>query len=279
MTYKLLEKDKYRFISLLLLNEIINQQVYPPINLTGEDIYLDRNLKVMLNKGLLAIKDADYVPTELGRTELKAFYDKYSEYLNLFDIFCAVDLESGTFAYEQINNPAFDDDRWFDYLSNERFSDVRVAVAQFKGINPIEIVFMSFLSDGKFQVGDERWQYNLTSNDVWNEIINVCNTPITKEYLDQDGVLENIVKQGAKLALELLKQAEQADNGYDDTFSFPKDIVTEEYVKVVDMPSYGYDDYKSYYDPYYVSQIWLGPKIEKGCPFDEPLNYPDNGKS
>ena len=155
----------------------------------------------MLNKGLLAVKDADYVPTELGRTELKAFYDKYSEYLNLFDIFCAVDLESGTFAYEQINNPAFDDDRWFDYLSNERFSDVRVAVAQFKGINPIEIVFMSFLSDGKFQVGDERWQYNLTSNDVWNEIINVCNTPITKEYLDQDGVLENIVKQGAKLAL------------------------------------------------------------------------------
>jgi hypothetical protein len=279
MTYKLLEKEKDRFISLLLLNEIINQQVYPPINLTGEDIYLDRNLKVMLNKGLLAIKDADYVPTELGRTELKAFYDKYSEYLNLFDIFCAVDLESGTFAYEQINNPAFDDDRWFDYLSNERFSDVRVAVAQFKGINPIEIVFMSFLSDGKFQVGDERWQYNLTSNDVWNEIINVCNTPITKEYLDQDGVLENIVKQGAKLALELLKQAEQADNGYDDTFSFPKDIVTEEYVKVVDMPSYGYDDYKSYYDPYYVSQIWLGPKIEKGCPFDEPLNYPDNGKS
>ena len=279
MTYKLLEKDKDRFISLLLLNEIINQQVYPPINLTGEDIYLDRNLKVMLNKGLLAVKDADYVPTELGRTELKAFYDKYSEYLNLFDIFCAVDLESGTFAYEQINNPAFDDDRWFDYLSNERFSDVRVAVAQFKGINPIEIVFMSFLSDGKFQVGDERWQYNLTSNDVWNEIINVCNTPITKEYLDQDGVLENIVKQGAKLALELLKQAEQADNGYDDTFSFPKDIVTEEYVKVVDMPSYGYDDYNSYYDPYYVSQIWLGPKIEKGCPFDEPLNYPDNGKS
>jgi hypothetical protein len=279
MTYKLLEKDKDRFISLLLLNEIINQQVYPPINLTGEDIYLDRNLKVMLNKGLLAVKDADYVPTELGRTELKAFYDKYSEYLNLFDIFCAVDLESGTFAYEQINNPAFDDDRWFDYLSNERFSDVRVAVAQFKGINPIEIVFMSFLSDGKFQVGDERWQYNLTSNNVWNEIINVCNTPITKEYLDQDGVLENIVKQGAKLALELLKQAEQADNGYDDTFSFPKDIVTEEYVKVVDMPSYGYDDYNSYYDPYYVSQIWLGPKIEKGCPFDEPLNYPDNGKS
>ena len=279
MTYKLLEKDKDRFISLLLLNEIINQQVYPPINLTGEDAYLDHNFQVMLNQGLLVAKDADYVPTELGRTELQSFYEKYSEYLKLFDIFCAVDLESGTFAYEQINNPAFDDERWFDYLSNERFSDVRVAVSEFKGINPIEIVFMSFLTDGKFQVGDERWQYNLTSNHVWDEIINICNTPINKEYLDQNGVLENIVKQGAKIALELLKQVEQADNGDDDTFSFPKDIVTEEYVKVVDMPSYGYDDYNSYYDPYYVSQIWLGPKIEKGCPFDEPLNYPDNGKS
>lgn len=261
MVYELLEKDKDRFISLVLLNEIINQQVYPPVKVTGEDVYLDHHFKVMLSKGLLEVNDGAYVPTPLGRTELEQFYAKYSEYLKLFDIFCAVDLTDGVFAFEEINNPAFDDDRWTDYLSNDRFSDVRVAVAQFKGINPIEIVFMSFLTENRFEVGAERWQHNLTGNDVWNEIIDICNTAITKEYLDQDGVLENVVKQGAEIALELLKQAEEADNGDDDTLCWPEEVteVTEEYVEVVEMPTYGYDYYDSYYDPYYISPIWLVP--------------------
>lgn len=261
MRYELLEKDKDRFISLVLLNEIINQQVYPPVKVTGEDVYLDHHLKVMHAKGLLEVNDGAYVPTQLAHTELQTFYAKYSEYLKLFDIFCAVDLQSGTFAFEEINNPAFDDDRWADYLSNDRFSDVRVAVAQFKGIDPIEIVFMSFLTEGRFEVGVERWQHNLTGNDVWNEIIDICNTAITKEYLDQDGVLENVVKQGAEIALELLKQAEEADNGDDDTLCWPEEVteVTEEYVEVVEMPVYGYNYYDSYYDPYYISPIWLVP--------------------
>lgn len=260
MAYELLEKDKNRFISLVLLNEIINQQVYPPINVTGEDIYLDHHLKVMLAKGLLETKDAAYVPTELGHTELQTFYAKYSEYLKLFDIFCAVDLESGTFAFEEINNPAFDDDRWFDYLANERFSDVRVAVAEFKGIDPIEIVFMSFLTEGRFEVGVERWQHNLTGNDVWNEMIDICNTAITKEYLDQDGVLENVVKQGAKIAIRLIKEVEEAEAPEEEAFEeIVTEEVTEEYVEVVDMPSYGYDYYDPYYDPYYISPIWLVP--------------------
>ena len=261
MKYELLEKDKDRYISLVLLNEIINQQVYPPVKLTGEDVYLDNYFKIMLTKGLIEINKGAYVPTTLGRTELEQFYAKYSEYLKLFDIFCAVDLQSGTFAFEEINNPAFDDDRWTDYLSNDRFSDVRVAVAQFKGINPIEIVFMSFLTEGRFTVGVERWQHNLTGNDVWDEIIDICNTAITKEYLDQDGVLENVIKQGAEIALELLKQAEEADNGDDDTLCWPEEVteVTEEYVEVVEMPVYGYNYYDSYYDPYYVSPIWLVP--------------------
>ena len=261
MRYELLEKDKDRFISLVLLNEIINQQVYPPVKVIGEDIYLDNYLKLMLSKGWLEVKNDVYIPTPAGRTELESFYVKYSEYLKLFDIFCAVDLTEGTFAFEEINNPAFDDDRWADFLANERFSDVRVAVAEFKGINPIEIVFMSFLTEGRFEVGVEKWQHNLTGNDVWNEIIDICNTAITKEYLMEDGVLENVVIKGAEIALALLEQVGQ---GEEEENSIPNDLflteeVTEEYVEVVEMPSYGYDYYDSYYDPYYVSPIWLVP--------------------
>lgn len=259
MAYELLEKDKDRFISLVLLNEIINQQAYPPVKVTGEDVYLDHHLKVMLSKGLLEVNNGAYVPTALGRTELEQFYAKYSEYLKLFDIFCAVDLTDGVFAFEEINNPAFDDERWADFLANDRFSDVRVAVAQYKGIDPIEIVFMSFLTENRFEVGAERWQHNLTGNDVWNEIIDICNTAITKEYLDQDGVLENVVTQGFAIAIELIKQAEQEEVIEDDVFETEE--VTEEYVEVVTMPRYSYEYYDSYYNPYYVSPIWLVPVL------------------
>lgn len=258
MRYELLEKDKDRFISLVLLNEIINQQVYPPVKVTGEDIYLDHYLKLILSKGMLEVKNDVYIPTTTGRAELESFYARYSEYLKLFDIFCAVDLTEGVFAFEEINNPAFDDDRWADFLSNERFSDVRVAVAEFKGINPIEIVFMSFLTEGRFEVGIERWQHNLTGNDVWNEIIEICNTAITKEYLDVDGVLENVVIKGSEIALQLLKEIEQEVIEEEEFIEETTEVV-EEYVEVVDMPVYGYDYYDSYYDPYYVSPIWLVP--------------------
>ena len=208
MAYELLEKDKDRFISLVLLNEIINQQAYPPVKVTGEDVYLDYHLKLLLSKGMLSVNDGAYVPTELGRTELENFYAKYYEYLKIFDIFCAVDLESGTFAFEQINNPSFDDEKWADFLANERFSDVRVAVADFKGLNPIEIVFMSFLTEGRFEIGLDRWQYNLTSDGVWNEIEEICNTAVSREYLEEDRVLENVIIKGSELALEIIRKAD-----------------------------------------------------------------------
>ena len=98
MKYQLLEKDKVSYICVVLLNEIINNQAYPPVNLTGEDVFLDHYLKLLLSKGMVEINDGAYVPTQAGRIELQNFYAKYTEYLRMFDIFCAVDLESGNFA-------------------------------------------------------------------------------------------------------------------------------------------------------------------------------------
>jgi len=269
MAYTLLQKDKDRFISLVLLNELINNQAYPPVKLTGEDVYLDYHFNLLKSKGLVDIKNGFYVPNELGRTELVNFYQKYNEYLKLFDIFCAVDLEAGVFAFEEINNPAFSDEQWATYLANERFSDVRVAVADFKGLNPLEIVFMSFLTEGRFEVGVGRWQYNLTSDSTWHEIEEICNTAVSREYLESDGVLLDVITQGSALALKLIKEVEvalaaeaQAPDSVEvvETTTTTEEVV-EEYVDVVDMPYYGYDYYDPYYDPYYISPIWLVPLL------------------
>ena len=204
MRYKLLEKDRVNFISLVLLNEIVQFQHYFPKNLTGDDIFLSRNLELLEQNGCLRIENGKYVPTEKGRDEVVRLYNKYYEYLKLFDIFCAVDLEAGEFAFNRINDD-MSDDQWNAFLNEERFSDVRVAVADFKGMNPIEIVFMSFLNENRFDCGVEGWQKNLTDMAIWDEIVEICNTAIDLDYLKQDGVLEDVIKQGTELAIKLIR--------------------------------------------------------------------------
>lgn len=266
MKYQILEKDKIKFISLVLLNEIIQFQRYFPINLLGEDVFLDHYLKLLNSKELLTIKNDKYIPTEKGREEIVNFYAKYYEYLKMFDIFCAVDLDKGEFAFSRIQDDMSDDD-WFVFLDDKRFSDVRVAVADFKGLNPTEIVFMSFLNENVFDCTADGWQNKLTSDNVWKDIEEICNTAVSREYLEPDGVLEDVIKQGTDIAMQLIKDAEESLNSSEETEeeiiteTVTETIEVEEYVDVVEMPVYGYSYWDPYYDPYYVSPIWLATAI------------------
>lgn len=274
--YPLSVRDRVQYMCIVLLQEIINFQHYFPTNLRGDDTYLGPYLDQMVSNGMLVKQGGEYRPTEVGRTELQNFYNKYYEYLKMFDVYCAVDLEAGEFAFERKNDESLSDAEWFDYLNQERFSDVRVAVADFKGLNPNEIVFMSFLNEGRFEVVDAdgnpipRWQYDLTddNNGIWNEIEEITNSAIDVDYLRQDGVLEDVIKQGTALAMDLIRISDdllaqdEADRAYDEQEEvYETTTTTVEYVDVVEMPYYEYDYWDPYYDPYYVSPIWLLPVL------------------
>lgn len=262
--YNLNIADRLRFTSLVILNEMVQFQHYFPVELTGDDSYLATYLDHMEKKGVVRVDNDKYVPTEMGREEIVALYTKYQEYLKIFDIFCAVDLERGEFAFSSITNPEMDnDDVWFEFLEQERFSDVRVAVADFKGINPIEIVFLAFLNEGRFNCNEPKWQFDLTGDDVWLEIEEICNTAVSKDYLMTDGVLEDVIREGSKLALEIISEAEAAklveeEEVYETTTTTE---TVEEYVDVVEEPYYPYDYYYPYYDPFYVSPVWVAAAI------------------
>lgn len=262
--YPLLVKDRVKYMCLVLLNEIINFQTYFPTKLVGDDSYLGPYLDQMVSNGTLTREAGKYIPTDIGRVELDKFYRKYHEYLKMFDLYCAVDLEAGEFAFSRIDDESFQDDDWFSFLEQERFSDVRVAVSVFKGLNPNEIVFMSFLNEGRFDVEAPRWQYNLTNeNDgIWNEIEDICDSAIDVDYLRENGVLEDIIKQGSLIAMDLIRKAEYARmEEQDEEKTYEETIVTTEYVEIVEMPCYDYDYWDPYYDPYYVSPIWLLPVL------------------
>lgn len=261
MKYQVLEKQKNQFITLVLINEIINFQTYFPVKLEGDNTFINSYLGSMLTQGMLVIKNDKFVPTPKGREFLQNFYNKYYEYLKMFDIYCAVDLDKGEFAFSSSDIFSTDED-WFKFLSQERFSDVRVAVAEFKNMDPKEIVFMSFLNEGRFDCTAPRWQYNLTGDGIWKEIEEILNTAVSAEYLTTDGVLEDVIKQGTQIAMEIIKNAElnSDDTEVEETVT-ETTTTTEEYVDVVEMPYYGYSYWDPYYDPYYISPLWLVPMI------------------
>ncbi len=210
---------------------------------------------------MITIKDDEkYVPTQKGREYLKKFMARYSEYLTMFDIFCAVDLESGEFAFEDYND--YDDDKSFqNFLNEQRWDDLRVAVASYKGVNPIEIVFMSFISEQRFGRNESGWQFDLLLGSVWDEILEICETAIQWEqlgYQDEQGkvpaedVIEDIITQGTEIMLGLLE--EEFKPRYSRTNGEAHDA--EYHVDEVDFPDYDKDYYKSYLDPKYVSKNW-----------------------
>lgn len=264
MRYSLLIKTRVKYMCIVLLQEMINFQHYFPTKLVGKDIYLGPYLDQMVSNGVLTIRSGEYIPTEHGREELQKFYNRYYEYLKMFDIFCAVDLASGEFAFSRINDDSFSDDDWYSYLNDERFSDVRVAVADFKGLDPTEIVFMSFLNEGRFNINTEDgevldWQYNLTNEvgGIWDEIETICNTAIDVDYLREDGVLEDVIRQGSEIAIELIRESEELNSEKYEEVENNTEVI--EIVEIVEMPEYGYDYWDPYYDPYYVSPIWVVP--------------------
>lgn len=258
--YTVTQELKNRFIGLTLLNEIINFQTYfDVVPQSGDDLLLISYLQNLEVKGLLRIENAKFVPTNEGRNEVVNMYAKYYEYLKIFDIYCAVDLAKGEFAFERRNND-FSEDEWRSFVDQDRFSDIRVAIAEIKGIDPIEIVFMSFLNEGRFECTGTDWQYNLTEDNVWKEIEEICNTAIRGSYLEEQGVVEDITKKATAISIQIIKDSETYDESESDE-EVTETVTTTEYVDIVEMPIYEDYYWDSYYDPYYVSPIWLAAAI------------------
>jgi hypothetical protein len=261
--YNLTIDTKFQYVALVLIHEMINYQKYFPISLDGDDMFLFEYLEFMRGKGLVEVKNEKYVPTSKGRKYLENFYDKYFEYLKVFDIYCAVDLAEGEFAFASI----FEDmnkDQWNEFLNEERFSDVRIAVAEFKKINPVEIVFMSFLNEGRFETNREGWQIYLTKDEVWNEILTICNTAIDLETLKENDVIQDVVQKGTDLMFNILKQDEEIRNNENNEPEIQEEIITEtetveEYVETVEPRFYTYSYFNPYMDIYYVSPFWITP--------------------
>ena len=115
-----------------------------------------------------------------------------------FEIYAFVDLGAGTFA-----------DPETDLLEDERWADLRVAVAEQKGIDPYRVVFLAMLSDESFFASPD-WYFDLAMGTLFDELESITKEQIRIDelgYEDEDGnevmgeeVIADVIEQGSQLA-------------------------------------------------------------------------------
>lgn len=258
------DEQKIRFAGIYLLEYMINTPQAIPIFLDGNDADLEQILEWLFARGFIQIKDNEkYIPTPDGRKLLEKFMARYSEYLTLFDIFGSVDLEQGEFAF----NSYFDfetKEEWAKFLDSDRWDDLRIAVSDYKKMDPVEIVFMSFINEKRFGRDDSGWQFDLLLGSVWEEILHICNSAIQWQdlgYDDDEGavlaedVITDIIEQGTNIMLELLgKETGGGNLTFDGSSNGESD--EESYVDRVNMPDFDQQHFEAYRDASYKSPTW-----------------------
>ncbi len=263
-TYAITEQDRKKFAGAYLAERMINMPVTFPVWLEKNDKDLEPVLEDALTKGVVEIRDNRYAPTAKGRELVVNFKRRYRDFLKNFDVYSAVDLESGEFAFQKWFDYE-DDDEWHAYLDQERWEDLRVAVAEFKELDPVEIVFMSFLNEDRFGRDEEGWQFDLLLGSIWDEILKICSTALQAEDLGyEDGgetvsgeaVIKDVIQQGAELNMEIWREeSEMADD--EDEGGGPQGRPEDRVVPPVEDEDIGYDVYRGYCDdPYYVNPEW-----------------------
>lgn len=264
----LAKKQRDYFTSVLLLDNMVNLDHEYSIMLDGELKLLEPALEQMATNGSIKLEGNQYVPTDKGIELLTNFKAKIVEFRKVYMHFSAVDMETAEFGYSKFYD--FETDEEFeDYIADERFIDIRVAVCQFKKIDPLEIIFLDFVDRGTFDVDEEGWEAELMTGLIWDDIIEIAENNLQLETIlhnDGDGTMENVLKAGADVMIALLKEEadiaegqdaldEEAEEEYADEDEYETTTTTTT-IEYVDEPEYDLDYYGLYYDPFYVSPCW-----------------------
>lgn len=264
-------------IGIALLDMLANgQNADSPVFVTNADTPLKRAIQLLFDQGFVSADTRNnlYVVTEKGREKVVKFRLRRVEYLKVYDIFSYVDLGTGEFAFSKYHD--FSDEEWRVYTGEKRWEDVRMAVAEFKKMDPVDIVFTCIVAEDRF-LNPETWVADLSlTSPLWSEIAGICNNNLHQDSFGyaKDGVtysseevLGEIIRQGKAIMdqieereKKIQEEAEQNESVNSEVVTTTETVttettVTEEVDSLVSNPYW----YNLYDDPYYVSPIWVTP--------------------
>lgn len=266
--YTLTKEQRDYYASVLILEDMNNFGRKFPVVLEGDNEMLEALLIQMSGKGWLDIVGTNYVVTDKGREILLNYLEKLTEFRSIFKVYCAVDTGEGTFGFSEYFS--FDaDEQFIDYIHQDNFEDLRVAVCEMKKINPLDVIFLEFVDNGRFDFKQDGWQAELVTGLIWDDMLEVANSNLHIEDLeetDEDGnvthtgeeVMKLIMKEGVDLMMDLMEHQAEIDEemrnqSYEDDEDEYEYEITEYYVEE---PVYDTVYYEVYYDPFYISPCW-----------------------
>ena len=183
---------------------------------------LEPILKFMEERRILTVgEDNFYRISEKGHELYSQLVDQLESYLMYFEVFAYVDLENGIFG-----------DPNQDLLEGNQWTDLRVAIAEFKGIDPFRVVFLAMMSEDKFFENPD-WKFELGLGTLFDELEQIVQDQVAVDdlsYEDDMGivngedVIRDILKQGESLAKKRIKS--EVGEGK----NFGNDVLGEEQV-------------------------------------------------
>lgn len=194
------EETCRQLATLALLDRlVVDPKAYHAALLDGDDSLLEPLFDYMLRHDLINVGENDYYRlTEKGESAYQKLLHQQRSYLIHFDIYGGVDLAEGIFADPETDEP-----------EAPNWSDLRVAVAEFKQIDPYRMVFLSMLADGGFFENPD-WKFDIAlGSSFFKEMEEIVRAQISVDelgYEDEDGsqvpgeaVIEDVILQGAQI--------------------------------------------------------------------------------
>ena len=175
-----------------------------------DDEGLESLLNFMESRGTLTVEEDNYYKaTDKGHEVYQDLVKQLEAYVTHFEVYAYVDLEQGIFG-----------DPETDLLEGDKWSDLRVAVAEHKGIDPYRVVFLAMLSAETFYENPD-WKFDLSMGTLFQEMEQIVLEQLHVDdlgYSDSEckvsgeEVIRDIIEQGSELAAKR-KSREQEIKG------------------------------------------------------------------
>ena len=193
------------------MEEVNSRRFHLSLASKDED-QLEPTLKEMEKQGWIEVGEDDYyITNDKGLEIYQKLTEQQESYVSHFDIYAYVDLHEGIFADPQIN-----------LLEGDRWSDLRVAVAEYKGIDPYRVVFLSMLADGVWFENPD-WRFDLGMGTLLDNLESLVMDQLSVDelgYEDDQGMVEgeeviaDVIEQGTALARERNAKNQSSDAGW-----------------------------------------------------------------
>ena len=193
------------------MEEVNSRRFHLSLASKDED-QLEPTLKEMEKQGWIEVGEDDYyITNDKGLEIYQKLTEQQESYVSHFDIYAYVDLQEGVFADPQS-----------DLLEGDRWSDLRVVVAEYKGIDPYRVVFLSMLADGVWFENPD-WRFDLGMGTLLDNLESLVMDQLSEDelgYEDDQGMIEgeeviaDVIEQGTALARERNAKNQSSDAGW-----------------------------------------------------------------